>query len=150
MTSVSEMTKIGLDRLHDDLRQEKYARTPEELQKVLTSCQEISQGIQGAWRSINELLDHGEEGRRLRLLLLELRDAVTRALSLFGQVRERISEPAASLDETTQHVRTIGEELEPILALLELPLPSPDLTSIAAESGRYVGMDELKSRILTQ
>jgi|ERR1700722_3579513 len=159
---ISELTSDSLNQLQDALQRKEYARTPEDVLHIFATCQTVTEGIELNWGKVNQLLDHGEEGRKLRFILLELSDVIRLAAWVFPQVREKVqneSPPFAGKEEglrklstSIRRVEKIQSELKPLVDWLDALPPQVDPASIPGagpveKAEGYQNLDEMLARL---
>jgi hypothetical protein len=148
-TFIHELTSTGIGQLQGLLKPDRYIQTPEDVQNVFAIGQVISQGIDLSWRKINQLLDAGEEGRRLRFLLLEFKDVLAQAA--IGLAQKGYVTGLLALAETTNRLEKIRQELQPLISWLPDSPPQVDPSSLSSagaveKAEGYLSLEEMLAR----
>jgi hypothetical protein len=159
---VPQIVWNSLRPLQNALKRNGHRHTPNEVRELIEACTLEELLLEKLWERNRKLLEHGAEGRQLRLLLKESLDAVEESLRLFAGVQDIATREQTPLMEQ-QADRTMLEtvsrraehlrgELTALLHWLDAPSPPIDPATLtgggdSSTAKGYESIDDILARL---
>jgi hypothetical protein len=160
-TFIHDMTAHDFQQLQDMLKRDLYRHTKEDVERVFQVGDAIAKAIDLGWAKINELLNRGEEGRRLRFMLLELKDVLDFAVLGLPEIRDKVRREAPgfeakqdgllALAESIRRVETIRDEVNKLLSFLSHSPPAVEVSTLTSagavkDAKGYLSLEQMLSQ----